>query len=260
MSCFEPLTQLWEANSNFFNVKNMIAAGVEVPDFRFKALEDQFILKMTRVVEILRDYGDLKERPFDIRHMLEILKIPNWKNIPPFKYYLDPLEKALADVEAELLRMRKAGLLRSRYIVEKNEVLASLVRIMVEADITAQWLVGDLMRQDQFKFLYGVQRVIYESGLREFFLNEEKRAKSLAAVVPKLCTLMSMMNIMRIDNQKAIDKIKAVEKEKRKAYIMAETGIGFEPEPEVEVKEEEKKEKKGAKAKKVEEIDPEVLE
>lgn len=137
MSCFEPLTQLWEANSNFFNVKNMIAAGVEVPDFRFKALEDQFILKMTRVVEILRDYGDLKERPFDIRHMLEILKIPNWKNIPPFKYYLDPLEKALADVEAELLRMRKAGLLRSRYIVEKNEVLASLVRIMVEADITA---------------------------------------------------------------------------------------------------------------------------
>jgi hypothetical protein len=56
------------------------------------------------------------------------------------------------------------------------------------------------------------------------------------------------------------DFIKAVEKEKRKAYIMAETGIGFEPEPEAEVKEEEKKEKKGAKAKKVEEIDPEVLE
>jgi hypothetical protein len=56
------------------------------------------------------------------------------------------------------------------------------------------------MRQDQFKFLYGVQRVIYESGLREFFLHEEKRAKSLTAVVPKLCTLMSMMNIMRIDN------------------------------------------------------------
>ena len=42
--------------------------------------------------------------------------------------------------------------------------------------------------------------------------------------------------------------------------IMAETGIGFEPEPELEVKEEEKKEKKGSKAKKVEEIDPEVLE
>ena len=40
---------------------------------------------------------------------------------------------------------------------------------------------------------------------------------------------------------------------------MQETGIGFEPEPEVEVKEE-VKEKKGAKAKKVEEIDPEVLE
>jgi hypothetical protein len=157
----------------------MIENKVEVPEFRFKALEDQFILKMTRVCEILRDYGDLKELPFDIRHMLEILKIPDWKKIPPFKFYLDPLEKALDEVIAELLSMKKAGLLRSRYIVEKNEELAKRVRTMVEADLEARWLVGDMMKQNQFKFLYGVQRVLYESALKDLFLKEESREKSM---------------------------------------------------------------------------------
>jgi len=96
----------------------------------------------------MRDFGDLKERPYDIRHMLEILRIPNWKNIPPFNFILDPLEKAFNDVDEELRRMRVAGTLRSRYVIEKNEELARRIRTMVEADLEAQWLVGDMMKQD----------------------------------------------------------------------------------------------------------------
>ena len=46
---FLPLTDLWEANWNYFNICNMHAKGIEVPEFRFKAIEDQFILKMTRM-------------------------------------------------------------------------------------------------------------------------------------------------------------------------------------------------------------------
>ena len=155
---------------------------------------------MTKVCDILRDYGDLKERPYDIRHMLEILKIHNWKNIPPFKFILDPLEKAFNDVDEELRRMRTAGLLRSRYVIEKNEELASRIRAMVEADLEAQWLVGDLMKQDQYKFLYDVQKVIYESGLKNIFINEQKREKTMQVVVSKLCTFMTMKNVKRIDD------------------------------------------------------------
>ncbi len=54
---FIPLTDLWEANNNFFNINNMIASGIHVPEFRVKALEDQFILKMTKVCDILAQFG-----------------------------------------------------------------------------------------------------------------------------------------------------------------------------------------------------------
>ena len=235
---------------------------IEVPEFRLKAIEDQFILKMTKVCDIMRDFGDLKERPYDIRHMLEILKIHNWKNIPPFKFVLDPLEKAFNEVDEELRRMRTAGHLRSRYVLEKNEELAKRIRTMVEADIEAQWLVGDLLKQDQYKFLYEVQKVIYDSGLKNFFINEQKREKTMQTVVPKLCTLMTMGNIKKIDDKKEGDKAKAVVKEERKAKMMAETGMSFDPVVEEPVVQEEvkKKDTKKEKKKKEVEIDPEVLE
>lgn len=120
---FIPLTDLWEANNNFYNINNMIAAGVYVPEFRFKALEDQFILKMTKVCDIFAQYGQMKDRPYDIRQMLNVLKIDNWRNIKPFHFYLSPLEDALNAVIKELLRMRKEGILRSRYIIEFNDQL-----------------------------------------------------------------------------------------------------------------------------------------
>jgi hypothetical protein len=71
---------------------------------------------------------------------------------------------------------------------------------------------------------------------------------------------MTMKNLLRIQRQKEEDKIKDEERQKRKAILMAETGMKFDETPdEPEDKEDEKKTKKGKKAK-VEEIDPEELE
>lgn len=39
-AAFEPLTQLWEANQNYYNLKQMIHHKIEVPEFRLKAIED----------------------------------------------------------------------------------------------------------------------------------------------------------------------------------------------------------------------------
>jgi hypothetical protein len=100
----KPLVELWEANRNLYNINRMIISGVVVPEFRFHALEEQFVLKMSKVLETLTLYGKLAE-PYDIRKMLEILKIKDWKNIPPFAFYLNPLEEAVDKVIAELLRM-----------------------------------------------------------------------------------------------------------------------------------------------------------
>ena len=72
---------------------------------------------------------------------------------------------------------------------------------------------------------------------------------------------MTMKNILSIQKRKEDDQSKEEERQKRKAVLMAETGMTFEEtqeEPEEE-KEESKKTKKGKKAKEVE-IDPEELE
>lgn len=66
-----------------------------------------------------------------------MLKIENWRNIKPFHFYLQPLEDALNAVIKELLNMRKAGILRSKYYIENNETLQALIIKMVEMDIVA---------------------------------------------------------------------------------------------------------------------------
>jgi hypothetical protein len=47
--------------------------------------------------------------------------------------------------------------------------------------------------------------VIYDSGLKNIFINEQKREKAMNIVVPKLCTFMTMINIKKIDDKKAAD-------------------------------------------------------
>jgi hypothetical protein len=42
--------------------------------------------------------------------------------------------------------MRKAGIQRSKYYIENNEELQTKIIKMVDCDIVAQWLVGDVLK------------------------------------------------------------------------------------------------------------------
>ena len=78
MNAMKPLTNLMESNLNFhFLEKLEIRRKGDVPSFRHEALETKFCEHMTRLCEIFRDYGDLKDY-FHIKQMLHILKIENW--------------------------------------------------------------------------------------------------------------------------------------------------------------------------------------
>jgi hypothetical protein len=182
-TAMKPLVDLWAANLNLFNINNMINAGVQVPNFRFNALEEQFVLKLTKVCEIFNNHGKLNPT-FNIRQMLEILKTKDWRNIPPFEYYLTPLQAALDKVIAELLRMQKEGPLRSRYYIELNEDLQNFVIEMVRIDGICQWLIGDELKQDQFKFIYHVHKTVYDCALKDFYLNPKSNTKILETVIP----------------------------------------------------------------------------
>lgn len=97
---------------------------------------------MTRICEIFRDYGELKDY-FNIKQMLTVLKTPDWQNCPPLAFYFNPLQEALTDVRNLLLKMNEDGILRCKYIIEDNEELMKKVIVMVAKDVTAQWLAGD---------------------------------------------------------------------------------------------------------------------
>lgn len=75
-----------------------------VPDFRYKALEDEFVSRMTTICRRFSDHGDLKDY-FDIPQMIKTLKIEGWKDVPPFEFYLTPLQNSLNKVRKNMLDM-----------------------------------------------------------------------------------------------------------------------------------------------------------
>ena len=121
-TCLIPLTNIWESNFNLHNLELMIKKTQEVPKFRFEALEVKFEGHLTILCQLFSTYGDLKEA-FNIKQMLHVLKIENWKQIPPFAFYLNPLADSLELVRKHLLEMRDLGHLRAKYFIEKNEEL-----------------------------------------------------------------------------------------------------------------------------------------
>jgi hypothetical protein len=120
-SAMKPLTLLFESNLNLHFIE-VLMKKKEVPVFRFEALEEKFIGHLNRVCEIFRDFGTLKES-FNIKQMMNILKIPKWAESPPLVFYLEPLQIALTDMRECLLKMNESGILHCYYIVEENKEL-----------------------------------------------------------------------------------------------------------------------------------------
>lgn len=135
MTAMKPLTNLLESNLNFHYLE-LIEKKKEVPSFRHEALEEKFCEHFTRVCEIFRDYGNLKD-PFNIRQQLHVLKTRDWPSIPPLSFYFQPLQDALTDVRMWLLKMNEDGILRCKYIIEDNTELMEKTITMVQKDMTA---------------------------------------------------------------------------------------------------------------------------
>jgi hypothetical protein len=70
---------------------------------------------MTRICEIFRDYGTLKDY-FNIKQMLHVLKTKDWEKCPPLSFYFTPLLNALTDTRQCVLKMHEDGILRCKYV------------------------------------------------------------------------------------------------------------------------------------------------
>ena len=96
---------------------------------------------------------------------------------------------------------------------------------MVKKDVTAQWLMGDKLKNDQLCFLYEVTKIIYSSPLKQQLINKDKDL--VEQVIPKLAAFKALLvikNILQVKieeknkakNAKLIDKEKTEEVEEEK--------------------------------------------
>ena len=81
---------------------------------------------------------------------------------------------------------------------------------MVKQDGTAQWLVGDELKQDQFRFFYDTSKIIYDSAVQNKLLAADQTV--LESIIPKLVAFRSVMNIRNIQLRKAVEFKKLKEK------------------------------------------------
>ncbi len=112
-----------------------------------------------------------------------------------------------------MLKLHKEGPIHCKYIIEDNTELQDKTILMVKRDIDAQWLAGDELKQDQFKFMYSVMKIIYDSALRDALLNEKKEV--IENVLPALVAYEALLVIKRILDTKEAEAKKEKEKLER---------------------------------------------
>ena len=61
-----------------------------IPRFRVEALEDNFCMYMMELLRILTEHGKLKQ-VYNIKRMLNLLKLKGWESIHPMTFFLRPL-------------------------------------------------------------------------------------------------------------------------------------------------------------------------
>lgn len=74
-------------------------------------------------------------------------------------------------------------------------------------------MAGDELKQDQFKFMYRVMKIIYDSALRDMLLNEDQ--KVIDNVLPYLAAYEALLIIKNIFDTKEAERKKEIEKQAR---------------------------------------------
>ena len=111
--------------------------------------------------------------------------------------------------------MHEVGHLQIKYIVEDNEDLQAFMTDLVAKDLLVQWLVGDELKQDQFKFIFDTVNIIYQSALRDKFLASKDSDPIIDSVIPKLVAFKSLMRIREIQLVKYKEEMAAKKKAER---------------------------------------------
>lgn len=129
---------------------------------------------------------------------MKTMKTPGWEQVVPFAHYLSPLGAQIKKVRDMLLKMHKNGHLLIKYAIEQNKELKDETTIMIKLDQNVQLLLGDKLKQDQFKFFYETLKIIFDSAAKTELLNYEKNTAQVDEVISKLLGFRSVLLIRNI--------------------------------------------------------------
>ena len=148
--------------------------------------------------------------------MLNLLKLENWEKTVPMAFYLTPLRNSIKRMRDELIRMKKLGQNRCKYFIEQNENMHKYIIDMVAKDVTAQWLMGNKLKNEQLCFLYEVIKIIYKSPLRMKLINFDPEI--IDTVIPEMAAFRALLGI------RDILQVKFEEKKKEKELAFGRKG------------------------------------
>lgn len=151
--------------------------------------------------------------------MLFLTAIDGWKDCPPLYFYINRLKMAFDKTTKTLLEMHKKGPLRCHYFIERNTELQTDVIAMTKQFVVSNWLAGDALKQDQFKFIYKIHDIVFGSSLKDTYLDVKKNKVILEEVIPELTVFKAMLLIRDIDDRKQADIVKEAEKAAQRAEM-----------------------------------------
>ena len=170
----QPVVDLYNACVNLDNF-HKLSRTRSFPEFRKKALTEKFVHHLTAVCQILRVYpgpdGKLLDQEYDIAHILELLELEGWEDIPPFRFYIEPMQNAYRELVKVLRDMHKAGPLHCSYYVERNKDMCEKIFELVRQYNIVKILAGDDLKRDQFKFCYRMHEMVYNCALKDIYLD-----------------------------------------------------------------------------------------
>ena len=228
----QPVFNLCQSGLFLFNF-NQLNPIKNFPEFRKKAIYNKFVECLTAVCDIMsnnpQNDGENLNDPYDIQHLIDLLQLPDWKDCPPFRFYLTPMQDAFDELIDECKRLFKLGALRMSYYVHRNEIMVTKIIKLVKQYNIVKELIGDDLKRDQFKTMYNVHEKVYNCALKDFYLNKLKNAAVFEKVIPELTVLQAMTTIRQIDDTKKEDEIK---KKEKAAYRLRVYGEEAEEDPE----------------------------
>mmetsp|Transcript_46190 Transcript_46190/g.61151 ORF Transcript_46190/g.61151 Transcript_46190/m.61151 type:complete len:529 (+) Transcript_46190:35-1621(+) len=257
LDSMQPVVDLYNACVNLDNF-HKLSKTRSFPEFRKKALTEKFVQHLTIVCEILKCYpnpeGKMLDQEYSIAHILELLELEGWEEVPPLRFYFEPLQKAYRELVKVLRDMHKAGPLHCSYYVERNLAMTKKIYELVRQYNIVGILAGDELKRDQFKFIYKIHDMVYSCALKDYYLTSAPNSVVRETVIPELTVFFTMLHVRDIDDKKRSDDLKKKKKAEERA------ALGLSEEEEEELKLDLPTQPTTKKGKKKVEVDPEIIE